>query len=175
MGRFFSSNEKKNSFFLAILINFSYLCSSVTTSLETPLRKGLIINRGHLQRIARPCHTNCTPAPNRWHGRAIHLARTDTPRRGGTFLPTRRHFSPCVPAPLYRPCGTSLRRSAAWSFLEVQPYIYSHLQRIGTLCEVAGTACSTTLNGKRVVLGIRQVTSPQTDLNRTEIIVSMGT
>ncbi len=98
--------KTQNSF--GFLLTFSYLCSSVTTSLETPLRKGLIINRGNLQRIARPCQTNCTPMPNRWHGRAIHLARTGVPRRGGTSFPSTRHLSPCETAPSPLPSGTSL-------------------------------------------------------------------
>ena len=109
--------KTQNSF--GFLLTFSYLCSSLQqfaavcssfiTSLEMPLRKGLIINRGNLKRIERAFKVFRTPVQTILSARSNCFERTLLPRRGGTSFPAIRHFSPRETAPSPLPSGTSLR------------------------------------------------------------------
>ena len=59
--------------------------------------------------------------------------------------------------------------------LKVETDVHAHLQGIGTLGEVTSTAGGAALYSKGVVFRICQVTSPQADNHRTEVIVSVDT
>lgn len=56
----------------------------------------------------------------------------------------------------------------------MQTYIHAHSEGIATLGEPEALACGSAFDGKRVVVGLRQVLSPDIDSYSSEICCKVG-